>query len=70
MAARFSTLPRSSTVKRRGCALQSATEELNYQAAWLRALVRFRGAQLPIGTGARFGTPSRSSAVKRHGCAL
>eukprot|EP00972_Heterocapsa_arctica_P013057 1919850-Heterocapsa_arctica.AAC.1 len=69
MAARFNTLPRSSTFKRRGCAFQSASEELN-SAALLHASIRFRVAQLSSGTSARFGTPPRSSTVKRCRCAL
>eukprot|EP00972_Heterocapsa_arctica_P106321 15663071-Heterocapsa_arctica.AAC.1 len=70
MVARFDALPRNSTVKWNVCALQYASEDLNCQAAWLSASVRFRGAQPSSGVAARFSPLPRTSTVKRNGCAL
>eukprot|EP00972_Heterocapsa_arctica_P026682 3927246-Heterocapsa_arctica.AAC.2 len=52
MAARFGAPPRSSADKRHGGALRSAAGELNCEAAWLHASVRFRRAQQSSGMAA------------------
>eukprot|EP00972_Heterocapsa_arctica_P042064 6201928-Heterocapsa_arctica.AAC.1 len=60
MAARFSMTLRSSTIKRRSCAPQPASEEFNCHAAWLHASVCFQGVQQSSGVAARLDPLLRS----------